>query len=167
MLMIDARISDIFIYRTASASSQTFLLTFVYQEKLSALNVSSTRRCKNKKKLLISTAGRSLTLSGKNKVCEINPSCFCMDKNKLIWLLSCLLFDLWDIYTSNVSTLQQPLFLVGAGSSEHRLDTWREKIRQNRSDHPSSRWRTVLQNSRSKVATEGTFSCAMKDTTGE
>lgn len=91
------------------------------------------------KKLLISIAGRSLTLSGKNKVCEINQSCFCMDKNTLIWLLSCSLFDLWDIYTSNMSTLQQPLSLVGAGSSENRLDTWREKTRHNCSEqfiHP-------------------------------
>ena len=49
--MIDIRISDIFIYRTASLSSQTFLLSFVYQEKLSALNISSTRRHKNMKKI--------------------------------------------------------------------------------------------------------------------
>lgn len=77
-----------------------------------------------------------------------------MDKNTLLSDFSVAVFDLWDIYTSNVSTFQQTLFLEGLGSSEHRLDPLK-KIRQNCLDHPSSLWMTVLQNSPSKVGGGG------------
>lgn len=56
--------------------------------------------------------------SGKNKVCEMDQSLFfffCMGKNILLSEFSVAVFDLWDIYTSNTSIFQQPLFLVGVG----------------------------------------------------
>lgn len=105
-----------------------FWLLFAKQTfaKLTALNIASTRqRHINKKKIThihhwqIPSTDSSL---GRIK-CEINQSCFlvllcffCMDKNTLFPDFAAAVFDLWDIYTSNVSNSRS------SWSSEQQLD---------------------------------------------
>lgn len=131
---------------TASATSTpSFWLAFPRQTQPRLLLIQLQT-------LLISTAGRSIVCSlGRIKCVKwIKVSFFfCMGKNILLSEFSVAVFDLWDIYTSNTSIFQQPLFLVGVGLLS-TCQTLKEK-RQICSDHHSSLQMPVLPNSLSKV----------------